>query len=153
MESDEGLKRCPDCGEAKALPEFGRDGNNGPGHFDDTAMVLEPAAHSLAGEGVWPEFVVPPQASPADEAAPTRTYRLSRRYGLWHEDVRDDAAVVRHEDVRGDAAVVRRAPACGEAAVSAEEHVGEALPAEGGARPERGDERARSAFYSRAVRV
>ncbi|WP_281387533.1 hypothetical protein [Nonomuraea rhodomycinica] len=24
MESDEGMKRCPDCGEATALSEFGR---------------------------------------------------------------------------------------------------------------------------------
>ncbi|MEV0199299.1 endonuclease domain-containing protein [Nonomuraea sp. NPDC050691] len=61
--------------------------NNGLGHFDDNTMLLELAAYYLTGEGFWPEFVVPPQASRADEAARTRTYHLSRRYGMRHEDV------------------------------------------------------------------
>ncbi|MEV1242191.1 endonuclease domain-containing protein [Nonomuraea sp. NPDC050022] len=60
--------------------------NNGLGHFGDKTVLLELAALYLDGEILWPEFVVPPQRRP-ESVAPTRTYHLTQRYGMRHEDV------------------------------------------------------------------
>ncbi|MDR8409342.1 endonuclease VII domain-containing protein [Nonomuraea sp. 3-1Str] len=61
--------------------------NNGLGHFGDNTVLLELAAFYLDGWGFRPEFVVPPQARPGGVVARTRSYHLSQRYGMRHEDV------------------------------------------------------------------
>lgn len=62
--------------------------NNGLGHFGDNTVLLELAAHYLDGEIFWPEFVVLPEQRRSDmPVAPTRTYHLSQRYRIRHEDV------------------------------------------------------------------
>jgi hypothetical protein len=61
--------------------------NNGLGHFGDNTVLLELAAMYLEGEVYWPEFVVPPQGSRGGGVARTRSYHLSQRYRVRHEDV------------------------------------------------------------------
>ncbi|TYB70192.1 hypothetical protein FXF51_03755 [Nonomuraea sp. PA05] len=61
--------------------------NNGLGHFGDNTVLLELAALYLAGEVLWPEFVVLPEARGEVPVARTRTYHLSQRYRMRHEDV------------------------------------------------------------------
>ncbi|MFI7702530.1 endonuclease VII domain-containing protein [Nonomuraea sp. NPDC049480] len=61
--------------------------NNGLGHFGDNLVLLELAALYLDGDVLWPELVIPPERRGADSVAPTRTYHLSQRYRLRHEDV------------------------------------------------------------------
>ncbi|MFB9473832.1 endonuclease VII domain-containing protein [Nonomuraea salmonea] len=61
--------------------------NNGLGHFTDNLVLLELAALYLEGEVLWPEFVVLPEGRGDSPVAPSRTYHLSRRYRVRHEDV------------------------------------------------------------------
>ncbi|MEV4179273.1 endonuclease VII domain-containing protein [Nonomuraea sp. NPDC049709] len=61
--------------------------NNGLGHFGDNTVLLELAALYLDGEVLWPEFVVLPEERGDVSVAPTRTYHLSQRYRVRHEDV------------------------------------------------------------------
>ncbi|MFC4010446.1 endonuclease VII domain-containing protein [Nonomuraea purpurea] len=61
--------------------------NNGLGHFGDNLVLLELAAHYLGGDVLWQEFVVPPGRRADGVVAPSRTYHLSQRYGMRHEDV------------------------------------------------------------------
>jgi hypothetical protein len=61
--------------------------NNGLGHFEDDIVALELAALYLDGEILWPDLIVPPQRRGDGPVAPTRTYHLSQRYGMRHEDV------------------------------------------------------------------
>ncbi|SDK65804.1 endonuclease domain-containing protein [Nonomuraea jiangxiensis] len=61
--------------------------NNGLGHFGDNTVLLELAALYLDGEVLWPEFVVLPERREAGPVAPTRSYHLSQRYRVRHEDV------------------------------------------------------------------
>ncbi|MET7331895.1 endonuclease VII domain-containing protein [Nonomuraea sp. NPDC005650] len=61
--------------------------NNGLGHFGDNLVLLELAALYLDGEILWPEFVALPRPRASDEVAPTRSYHLTRRYQVRHEDV------------------------------------------------------------------
>jgi hypothetical protein len=61
--------------------------NNGLGHFADNLVLLELAALYLEGEVLWPEFVVLPEGRGDSPVARTRTYHLSRRYRVRHEDV------------------------------------------------------------------
>ncbi|MET9337875.1 endonuclease domain-containing protein [Nonomuraea sp. NPDC003804] len=60
--------------------------NNALGHFQDDVVLMEVAAHYLDGVVLWPDFVIPPERG-SGPVAPTRTYHLSRRYGMRHEDV------------------------------------------------------------------
>ncbi|WP_164903758.1 endonuclease VII domain-containing protein [Nonomuraea polychroma] len=61
--------------------------NNGLGHFGDNTMLLELAALFLDGEVLWPDFVILPEQRDGGSVARTRTYHLSQRYRLRHEDV------------------------------------------------------------------
>ncbi|MER6005574.1 endonuclease domain-containing protein [Nonomuraea angiospora] len=61
--------------------------NNGLGHFGDNLVLLELAALYLDGEILWPEFVVLPRQRASDEVARTRSYHLTQRYQVRHEDV------------------------------------------------------------------
>jgi Recombination endonuclease VII len=61
--------------------------NNGLGHFGDNTVLLELAALYLGGDVLWPELVVLPEARGGAPVAPSRTYHLSQRYRMRHEDV------------------------------------------------------------------
>ncbi|WP_327580987.1 endonuclease VII domain-containing protein [Nonomuraea sp. NBC_00507] len=61
--------------------------NNGLGHFGDNTVLLELAALYLDGEVLWPDFVILPEQRDGGSVARTRTYHLSQRYRMRHEDV------------------------------------------------------------------
>jgi len=61
--------------------------NNGLGHFGDNLVLLELAALYLDGEILRPEFVVLPRQRTSNEVARTRSYHLTQRYRVRHEDV------------------------------------------------------------------
>ncbi|MFE3450210.1 endonuclease VII domain-containing protein [Nonomuraea sp. NPDC059194] len=60
--------------------------NNGLGHFQDSVVLMEVAALYLDGVVLWPDYVVLPERRDG-QVARTRTYHLSRRYRMRHEDV------------------------------------------------------------------
>ncbi|WP_170223770.1 endonuclease VII domain-containing protein [Nonomuraea turkmeniaca] len=61
--------------------------NNGLGHFGDNTVLLELAALYLDGEVLWPDVVILPEQRDGGAVPRTRTYHLSQRYRLRHEDV------------------------------------------------------------------
>jgi hypothetical protein len=61
--------------------------NNGLGHFGDNTVLLESAALHLDGEVLWPDFVILPERRDGGSVARTRSYHLSQRYRMRHEDV------------------------------------------------------------------
>lgn len=60
--------------------------NNALGHFMDDVVLMEVAAHYLDGVVLWPDYVILPERR-SGSVAPTRTYHLSQRYRMRHEDV------------------------------------------------------------------